>query len=151
MAINDATDLQALVLTDDNTPPAEGTVNIRFVNGAPSGGMVDVFITPLGTDISAATPTIDDADFLSVSEYLPANVGDYQIQVTDPADATDVLLDTGSVILEEGQILTVVLVEDGFGNIDDLVVLNDNTDFDAAVAVLEAAEDTEEDTEEDDS
>lgn len=109
-----ATDLVAaitpLVLTDDLSDPAAGNFKLRLVHGAPNVGLVDIYITAPGADISAVTPDLAGVPFQGASGYIEAPAGQYQVRIT-PAGSKTPALDTGALTLAAGQIRTAIAVE----------------------------------------
>ena len=117
--------IEPIVLEDDNTPPAAGSVRVRAIHGAPSAPAVDVYVTAPGADLAAATPTLTDIEFGDVSSYLEVPAGDYQVRVT-PAGTKTVAIDSGALTLSGGQVRTVIAVDaTGGGAPFDFLVLAD--------------------------
>jgi len=104
-AVNSLNNIEPLVLLDDNTPPAAGNVKVRLIHAAPSAGLVDIYITSPGADISAINPAINDFNFKDNSGYLQVPEGDYRVRVT-LANTKTVAIDTGTLSLSSGQIRT---------------------------------------------
>ncbi|HEX5818405.1 MAG TPA: DUF4397 domain-containing protein [Gemmatimonadales bacterium] len=92
LAVNTAANLEALVLTDDNSQPAAGRARVRLVHAAPSAGLVDVYITDPGATLVGATPTVAGVAFKDVSDYLDVAAGTYRVRATE-AGTTDVVID----------------------------------------------------------
>ena len=109
-----ATDLVAsitpLVLSDDLSDPAAGNFKLRLVHGAPNVGLVDIYITAPGADISGVSPDLAGVDFQVASGYIEAPAGQYQVRIT-PAGSKTPALDTGALTLAAGQIRTAIAVE----------------------------------------
>ena len=113
------------VLTDDNAAPASGNAKVRLIHGAPTAGLVDIYVTAPGADLSAAIPTLTDIDYGIVSPYLEVPAEDYQVRVT-PAGTLDVVIDSGTLTLEAGDIRTGIAVDaPGGGDPFDALVLED--------------------------
>lgn len=109
-----ATDLVAnitpLVLADDLSDPAAGSFKLRLVHGAPNVGLVDIYITAPGADISGVAPDLAGVGFQVASGYIEAPAGQYQVRIT-PAGSKTPALDTGALTLGAGQIRTAIAVE----------------------------------------
>ena len=103
--------IDALVLVDDNSPPATGNVKVRVVHGAPSAPEVDVYVTAPGVDINDLEPVLSDVPFTAVSAYLEIPEGEYVIRVT-LAGTKDVAIGPVEVTFVDGQIRTVVARDD---------------------------------------
>lgn len=108
-----------LVLEDDNTPPAAGQVRVRLVHGAPSAGLVDVYVTAPGASLTAAAPTIAGFAFKDASGYLEVPAGDYRVRITLAGTKT-VAIDSGALSLAAGQVRTAIALDpapgtNGFG------------------------------------
>src|SRR5690606_3569499 len=90
-----ATDLVAnitpLVLTDDLSNPAAGNFKLRLVHGAPNVGLVDIYITAPGADISAVSPDLAGVPFQGASGYIEAAAGQYQVRITPAGSKTPAL------------------------------------------------------------
>jgi hypothetical protein len=118
-------DIAGVVLTDDNRTPPAGTIRIRAVHGAPSAGPVDVYVTEPGADLTLTSPAASNVAFGQVLPYVTTNAGSYQVRVT-PTGTKDVVIDSGALTLESGQVRTVIAIEaTGGGPPFDFLVLND--------------------------
>ena len=117
--------IKALVLTDNNSTPAAGTFKVRAVHAAPHAGPVDVYVTDPDADLTLATPLTTHVTFGQVLPYAQINAGTYQIRVT-ASDTKNVLIDSGALTVESGQVRTVIAVEAaGGGEPFNFLVLND--------------------------
>ncbi len=99
-----------IVLDDDNSLPAAGSIKVRAVHGAPGVGNVDIYINPPGTDINDVDPTLTDVAFGQASGYLEVPAGFYQVIVT-PTGTKTVAIDTGAIEFFSGEIRTAVAVD----------------------------------------
>lgn len=104
-----------LVLRDDLTPPAAGQVRLRLVHGAPSAGLVDVYVTAPGADLALATPTVSGFAFKDATAYLEVPAGDYRVRIT-LAGTKSVAIDTGALSLAAGQVRTGVALDPAPGS-----------------------------------
>lgn len=117
--------IEPIVLEDDNTAPAAGSVRVRAIHGAPSAPAVDVYVTAPGADLATATPTLAGVEFGDVSDYLDVPAGDYQVRVT-PAGTKTVAIDSDALTLAGGQVRTVIAVDAAGGGAPfDFLVLAD--------------------------
>jgi hypothetical protein len=97
----------AILLTDNNTPPSAGNMNLRIINASPSLGTADVYVVAPGTNLKSVSPTVSALNFESASSYIPLAAGSYQIYFTRTGQ-TVVLIDSGTVSFGVGQVRTVV-------------------------------------------
>jgi Domain of unknown function (DUF4397) len=97
----------AILLTDNNTPPSAGNMNLRIINAAPSLGTADVYVVAPGTNLRTVSPTVSAINFESASSYIPLAAGNYEIYFTRTGQ-TVVLIDSGKVSFAAGQVRTVV-------------------------------------------
>ena len=117
--------IEPIVLEDDNSAPAAGTARVRAIHGAPSAPAVDIYVTAPGADLEAEAPALGNVEFGDVADYIEAPVGDYQVRVT-PAGTKTVVIDSGTLTLESGQVRTAIAVDAaGGGPPFDLLVLED--------------------------
>lgn len=110
LAVGPVATIEPLLLTDDNSAPAAGNVKVRLVHASPTAGLVDIYVTAPGADISMMTPSLAGVDFKVASPYIAAPAGDYQVRVTAAGTKT-VALDTGTLTLAAGQIRTGVALD----------------------------------------
>jgi hypothetical protein len=120
-----AAQIEPIVLEDDKTAPAAGSVRVRAIHGAPSAPAVDVYVTAPDADLATATPTLTGVQFGDFSDYLEVPAGDYQVRVT-PAGTKTVAIDSGALTLSGGQVRTVIAVDAAGGGAPfDFLVLAD--------------------------
>ncbi len=118
-------DIAPIVLEDDASTPAPGTVRIRAVHGAPSAPAVDVYVTAPGADLASATPVLTNVAFGNAADYVDTPAGEYQVRVT-PAGTRTVVIDSGALTLTGGQVRTAIAVDAvGGGAPFDLLLLAD--------------------------
>jgi hypothetical protein len=125
LATNVASNISGVVLTDNNTAPASGNINLRIVNAAPSLGSVDVYVVAPGADLVASTPVVRSLAFDAATSYQTLTAGAYEVVLTVPG-STFALVDTGSVTYSAGQNRTIVTLNgvDGGFTTDTLADLN---------------------------
>jgi hypothetical protein len=112
-------------LTDDNDPPASGNVKVRLIHGAPGAGLVDIYVTAPDADLSLETPVLTGIDFGAVSPYLEVPADDYQVRIT-PTGTQDVVIDSGTLTLNSGEVRTGIAVDAlGGGAPFDALILED--------------------------
>jgi hypothetical protein len=117
--------IEPIVLVDDNSAPAAGTVRVRAIHGAPSAPAVDIYVTAPGTDLETETPVLVNVVFGQVADYLEAPAGTYQVRVT-PTGSKTVVIDSGPLTLASGQVRTAIAVDAaGGGGPFELLLLED--------------------------
>ncbi len=114
------TAVSSFLTTDDNTLPASGQARLRVVHLSPTAGAVDVFVTAVGADLAAATPTLSNVAYQSASTYLAVAAGTYQIRVVPAgiaaaARAGAVVINVGSLALAAGSGRTIVAADNSTG------------------------------------
>jgi hypothetical protein len=118
-------EVEPIVLEDDTSEPAAGLASVRAIHGAPSAPPVDVHVTAPDADLDSATPVLTAVEFGDVAEYIEVPSGDYQVRVT-PTGTKTVVIDTGALTLESGQIRTAIAVDAvGGGAPFELLLLED--------------------------
>lgn len=123
-----AASITPLVLLDDLSAPGPGNVKVRLVHTAPSAGLVDIYVTTPGADISAAAPNVSNFGFQDETGYLALPAGSYQVRVTLAGTKT-VAIDTGTLPLASGFIATALAVEaPGGGAPFGALLMEDTTD-----------------------
>lgn len=103
-----------LILPDTVSAPPANQVGIRIVNGSPSVGAVDLYVTT--TDSTLATPTATHVGFESGSVYVNVPAGTVRVRITT-AGTTTVLLDIDAGTLTPGQVRTILLVDASGGGL----------------------------------
>lgn len=109
----------SFITTDDNSLSA-AQARVRVVHLSPTAGAVDVFVTAVGADLAAATPTLTNVAVRSASAYLTLNPGTYQVRVvpagTAPAlRAGAVAINVPSLAVTAGTVRTVVAADNNVG------------------------------------
>ena len=117
IALNSFSEIEPLVLLDDNSAPAAGNVKVRLVHAAKAAGLVDVYITAPSADISGIEPNINDFAFKADSGYLEVPAGDYRVRIT-VANTKNVAIDTGALSLNEGVVRTAIALDPAPGSAD---------------------------------
>jgi len=107
LAANYASSITGVMYTDDNTAPASGQFRIRIINASPGIGNADVYVVPVGTDLSTVTANFSSLAFQAASSYLSLNAGTYEVFFTGPGTKF-AYIDSGSLTLSAGQVRTVV-------------------------------------------
>ena len=108
------------VTADANPAPPAGQTAVRIVNMSPTAGPIDVFLTAVGADLSAATPTVANLAYQGSSAYLNFAAGTYQFRAvpagTAPASrAAAVTINMNSVVLPANGGRTIVTADNTTG------------------------------------
>jgi hypothetical protein len=116
IAVGAGASITALVLTDNNAPPAAGNIKIRAVNAATAAGNVDVYITAQGASIATIPPTIAALAPRTASAYVERTAGAFQVRFTTAGTKTVVRdISVAASAAGAGAIRTVVLLEAAAG------------------------------------
>ena len=111
--------ITSFVTTDDNTLPTAPQAKLRVVHLSPTAGAVDIFVTAVGADLAAATPTQANVPYRTASSYLTLAAGTYQFRVvpagTPPANRAGAVVITLNVTLTANTIRTVVTADRNIG------------------------------------
>ena len=118
---NFATNLNAIQLQDDNSPPTSGDAKLRVVNAASSLAPADVYVVSDGTDINSVAPFITNMEFESASTYATLTPGTYRIWFTAPGQKF-VFIDSGPLSISAGQVRTVVGMNNSLGAFSSVVL-----------------------------
>lgn len=114
------TPVSSFLTTDDNTLPASGQARVRVVHLSPTAGAVDIFVTAVGADLAAATPTLSNVAYQTASTYLSVAAGTYQVRVVPAgtaaaARAGAVVINVASLALAAGNGRTIVAADNNVG------------------------------------
>jgi hypothetical protein len=121
LAVDLLANITALVLTDDNTPPAAGQIKLRLVHASPSAGNVDIYVEAPGTDINTVSPTLTNVAFKGASTYLSVPAGSYEVFITQTT-TKNIAFDSGSLAISAGQIRTAVALDQLGGGVTAIVL-----------------------------
>lgn len=114
LAVGGGAAVTAVVLTDNNAPPAAGNIKVRAVNAASAAGNVDVYVTAQGASIVTIPPTFADLAPRAASGHLERPAGAFQVRFTTAGTKT-VVRDVSVAAVGAGGIRTVVLLEAAAG------------------------------------
>ncbi|TVP14634.1 DUF4397 domain-containing protein [Shewanella sp. KCT] len=89
--------LQLKLVANASADIAAGYARVQVLHGASDVGLVDVYVTAPGADISDTAPTLS-ANFLDASTQIEVPASDYQIRITASGQKTPVF-DSGTVPL----------------------------------------------------
>ncbi len=111
---NSAPHVEGVLIEDSNVEPKFGEMKIRFVNSAPSAPDLDVYITNQNDDLAGAISNFSNLSFGQSSEYQGLDEGEYRIRFTQAGTKT-VLIDSGGIRFDAGQIRTLVALDSAGG------------------------------------
>lgn len=105
---------------DTNPAPAATQARVRLVHLSPTAGSVDVFVTSVGADLAAATPTLSNVAYRAVSAYLTLAPGTYQIRAVPAGTAAaqraaNVVINVPSQAFTGGTGRTIVAADNTIG------------------------------------
>ncbi|MCC6930239.1 MAG: DUF4397 domain-containing protein [Gemmatimonadaceae bacterium] len=72
---------------DTNPAPPATQSRLRLVHLSPTAGNIDLFVTAVGADLAAATPTLSNVAFRAASAYFTVVPGTYQIRAVPAGTA----------------------------------------------------------------
>jgi hypothetical protein len=119
VAINTLDEIEAIVLTDDNSAPDDGLARVRFVHASPDAPTVDI-------TLADGTTLFDDVSFGENGGYIEVDAGTYDLEVRDET-GTVTVLELPGVELEDGAVYTIFAIGFLAGDPDlDVLVTIDN-------------------------
>ncbi len=98
-AVDEVSNISALVLEDDLTMPAPGKAHVRFIHLSPDAPAVDITLTD-------GTVVFGNRAFKEFTPFTPLDAGTYNLEVR-VAGTTTVALPLNGITLEDGKIYTV--------------------------------------------
>src|SRR5208282_1957176 len=70
-----------LLISENSLPTVNsGQFNFRVINVAAGIGPVDLYLTPLGTDLNTTSPTVSDVGLGAISAFIGINVGTLELR-----------------------------------------------------------------------
>jgi hypothetical protein len=95
------------MLTDNDTEPPSGDVNIRVVNASSFLGTADIYVVPANTDISGVNATFSNVGFGAATGYTSQTAGSFVVIFTQPGQKFAVI-STSPLSFSGGQVRTVM-------------------------------------------
>jgi hypothetical protein len=99
-AANQLDNIEAVVVTDNLTPPASGQAHVRFIHLSPDAPAVDVVVADEGPVL------FSNQTFKQATDFTPVSAGSYNLEVR-VAGTNTVVLELPNVQLTDGAIYTV--------------------------------------------
>ena len=106
LAVGELAAIEPLILTDDPRRVATNA-KVRIVHAAPSAMDVDIYVTAVGADINAETPTLENIAFKDNTGYLALPAGDYDVTVT-PTGTKTAAIGPATISVSDGGIYTAI-------------------------------------------
>jgi hypothetical protein len=121
---NPVSSAAGLLLSDSAfATPTSGTFGFRVINVASGVGLVDVYLTPPGTDINSTSPTVSGVAVGGVSAVTAPNAATLELRVA-AAGTKQVIYDTAAQNFANGSNYEVVVYTVGSGTLVGAAVLN---------------------------
>lgn len=99
VAVGQLSQIEPLVLVDNNSAPAAGKAHVRFVHASPDAPAVDIAVT-------GGPALFADIPFKGVGDYLPVDAGTYDLEARVAGTET-VALSVPGVQLDAGVVYTI--------------------------------------------
>ena len=116
--------IQPFVLIDDLRSVVT-EAKVRIVHGAPSAGLVDIYVTEVGADINVLEPVFSGVDFLVETGYVGLAEGSYDVTVTVAGTKT-AAIGPATISVSAGGVYTAVARDAvGGGGPFNLILLDD--------------------------
>ena len=126
LAENVQSSMTVALLLDDNTQPASGQFRLRVAQASPTLGTIDLYVVAPGTDPSNVSPTWPKLIFETATGYLNLAAGSYEILATPNGAKSPILLDSGPLTFNAGQVRTAVALDaQGGGAPASVIMLKD--------------------------
>jgi hypothetical protein len=106
LAVGELAAIEPLILTDDPRRVATNA-KVRIVHASPTAMDVDIYVTAVGVDINAETPTLENVAFKDNTGYLALPAGDYDVTVT-PTGTKTAAIGPATISVSDGGIYTAV-------------------------------------------
>jgi len=122
VTLNFSFNIGSVLLLDDNSAPTtSGDFKLRIVNASPGMGAQDVYVVTDGTNINSVSPTFSSLGFGSASSYSTLVAGSYRVFFASPG-SKNVSLDSGLLTLSDGQIRTLLALNNTVGGFESTVL-----------------------------
>jgi hypothetical protein len=119
----------AALTTSDGATPAAGNWSLRIVHAGQGTPSLDLYVTPPGADLNAATPLVAGIDWREVTEYQVIATGTLQIRLT-PTGAKTALISSNQIAFQEQQVSTLFVFDNSTqGNLPVGLLLGDGGDL----------------------
>ena len=127
IVFNPVASASGLLLSDSSFgTPTSGTFGFRVINVAAGIGLVDVYLTPPGTDINSTSPTVSGVAVGAVSAVTAPNAATLELRVA-AAGTKQVIYDTAAQNFTNGGNYQAVVYTVGSGTLVGVAMLNVDT------------------------
>jgi hypothetical protein len=123
-AVGELASLQTLVTRDYDRRYAT-QAKLRIIHGAPSAGLVDVYLTPPGTSIASVAPTYRALPFLTDTGFVSYAAGSYTLNITPVGSKTPAIGPLTVELANAGIYTAVASDAAGGGNPLGVILLDD--------------------------
>jgi hypothetical protein len=106
LAVGELAVIEPLILTDDPRRVATNA-KVRIVHASPTAANVDIYVTGVGADINAESPTLEDVAFKANTGFLSLPAGDYDVTVT-PTGSKNAAIGPATISIADGGVYTAV-------------------------------------------
>jgi hypothetical protein len=121
-------DITAITTTDGASPPA-GNWNLRIVHAGQGAPSLDLYVTPQGADLNAATPLVAGIDWREVTDYQLIATGTLQIRLTATGTKSP-LISSNAIAFQDQQVSTLFVFDNSNpGNLPVGLLLADGGDL----------------------
>ncbi|HEY2863854.1 MAG TPA: DUF4397 domain-containing protein [Casimicrobiaceae bacterium] len=116
----------AALLPDGFTDPGDGFFAVRFVNAAAGPGLLDLYLTAPGADLSTTAPSVSNIAYGLSSVFTSITIGSmFEIRIT-PAGTKDVIFDSVPQTFAEHSGATIVAFGKGSGKLVNAELLRED-------------------------
>jgi Domain of unknown function (DUF4397) len=117
----------AILINENNFPtPNSGAFNFRVINVAAGIGPVDVYLTPLGTDLNATSPTVSNVGLGAIGSFVNVNAGTLELRAT-ATGTKNVIYDTAVQAFTSGSSYEAVVFTKGSSRLVSVALLDENS------------------------
>jgi len=106
--------------------PNSGEFNFRVINVAAGIGPVDVYLTPLGTDINATSPTVSNVGLGAISQFVSPNAGTLEMRAT-ATGTKNIIYDTAVQTFTNGDSYEAVVFTKGSARLVSMALLDEDS------------------------
>jgi len=115
-----------LLVNENNLPTVNsGQFNFRVINVAAGIGPVDVYLTPVGTDLNTTSPTISNVGLGGIASFVAVNVGTLELRAT-ATGTKSVIYDTLPQAFTNGSSYEAVVFTKGSSRLVSVAMLDEN-------------------------